>query len=432
MKTLLLSFLHTLTRAVVKKYRPIVIAITGSVGKTATKEAVYAVIATKQRARRSRGNYNTEIGLPLTILAIDWAPGRSPIKWFAVFLRAFGLLVKTQTYPEVLVLEMGTDKPGDIAELLRIVTPTIGVITAISLVHTEQLGDLAGVAREKGSMFRAIGREGTIMVNQDDPEVVKIAEFSHSQRISYSAKQSEGVDVYASEISISRSESSETGIQGMSFKIQTKGTVTPVLINDSLGEHWVYPALVAAAVSQALGLHMVDVAEGLRNFKPEPGRMRVLLGIKHTTIIDDTYNASPASMAAALETVTKLSSKGTTFAVLGDMLELGALSEEEHKKIGRIVAKLPLDVVLITVGERSRDIARGARAAGKEEERVFEFGNVQEAGLFVQNRMEKGDVVLVKGSRGMHMEKIVKEIMAEPLRAKELLVRQSAEWLRKA
>lgn len=422
MKHALTQLLHALARRVVKKYHPIVIAITGSVGKTAAKEAVYQVLKKKFRARRSRGNFNTEIGLPLTILGIDWAPGRSPFAWLAVYVRAAGLLMGRHGYPEALVLEMGADRPGDIAELVAVAPPAIAVITAISATHTEQFGDVAGVAAEKGAIFRAVGARGWIIVNQDDPEVVRLAAESAAQRITYSLRQTEGADVYASGISVSRSSDSETGIRGMSFKVHAKGSVVPVLIKDALGEHWAYPALAAACVADVLGVNMVAAAEGLSELKIEPGRMRVLPGIKHTTIIDDTYNASPASCAAALRAVADVRHKGTIFAVLGDMLELGVRSEEEHKKIGRMVASLPEINVLITVGERSRDIARGAREAGMEEERVFSFPNTQEAGLFVQRRMEKGDLVLAKGSRGMRMERIVKEIMAEPRRANELLV----------
>ncbi|MBI1961380.1 MAG: hypothetical protein HYS45_01610 [Parcubacteria group bacterium] len=428
MKHLLIKLLHALARRVIAKYRPIVVAITGSVGKTAAKEAVYAAIKKKFKTRRSRGNYNTDIGVPLAIFDIDWKPGRSPIRWCAVLLRAASLLVRPCSYAKVLVLEMGADKPGDIAALTAIAPPDIAVITAISAAHTEQFGDIAGVAKEKGTLFKAVRPDGWIVVNRDNAEVAKLADKSNAQKAAYGLAEAEGVDVFASDIRVSETNDAETGIAGMSFKVHAAGSVTPVLIRNALGSHWAYPALVAASVAGILGVNMVEVAEGLGELKLEPGRMRIVPGIKRTTIIDDTYNASPASVKAALQASADLYRPGTVFAVLGDMLELGSLSEGEHRAIGKLVASLGIDV-LITVGERARDMARGAREAGMAEERVFEFGTTQEAGLFVQNRMEKGDLVLVKGSQGMHMEKIVKEIMAEPRRANELLVRQSAEWL---
>ncbi|MEK7189321.1 MAG: UDP-N-acetylmuramoyl-tripeptide--D-alanyl-D-alanine ligase [Patescibacteria group bacterium] len=421
MRQLFVSILHSLTRRVIKKYRPTIIAVTGSVGKTATKEAVYQALKNKFRARRSRGNFNTEIGLPLTVLDIGWKPGKSPIKWCAVFLRAGSLLFRTLNYPKVLVLEMGADKPGDIEALVAVVPPDIAIITAISAAHTEQFKDIAGVAGEKGALFAAVGSAGWIVVNHDDPEVVKLAEKSGAQKVAYSLSERERVDVFTSDIRVSETNDNETGIAGMSFKVHSAGSVTPVLIKNILGEHWAYPALAAASVAGILGVNMIEVSEGLANLALEPGRMRVLPGIKRTTIIDDTYNSSPASAAAALAAVAGLHGHGAVFAVLGDMLELGALSEDEHRKIGALVASLGIGV-LVAVGERARDIARGAREAGMTDARVFEFGNTQEAGLFVQGRMEKGDVALVKGSRAMKMEKIVKEIMAEPRRAAELLV----------
>jgi len=431
MKSVVIQLLHSLARRVIRKYRPTVVAITGSVGKTAAKDAVYAAVKKKFRTRRSRGNFNTDIGVPLTILDIGWKPGTSPIKWCAVFLRALAFLAKRVEYPEVLVLEMGADKPGDIAALTALARPDIAIITAISATHTERFKDIAGVTKEKGSLFRAVGQNGWIVVNRDDAEVVKIAEKSNAQKIAYGLAEEEGIDVFASDIRASESGEHEAGIWGMSFKVHAHGSVTPILIRDALGSHWAYPALVAASVAGILGVNMVEVAEGLGELKLELGRMRIVPGIKRTTIIDDTYNASPASVAAALRTVADLWHTGTVFAVLGDMLELGALSEEEHVKVGRMVASLPAIHVLIAVGERARDIAAGAREAGMEEERVFSFGNTREAGLFVQRRIEKGDLALVKGSQGMRMERIVKEIMAEPRRANELLVRQSAEWLNK-
>jgi len=149
--------------------------------------------------------------------------------------------------------------------------------------------------------------------------------------------------------------------------------------------------------------------------------MRIIEGIKHTTIIDDTYNASPKPMECAIKTASELETDGKTFAVLGDMLELGSISEDEHSKIGNLVAKSGIDV-LICVGERARDIARGAESAGMSEDKVFRFSVPEDAGLFVQRRIEQGDLILVKGSRGIGMEKVVKEIMAHPENAGELLV----------
>ncbi|MDZ4221830.1 MAG: UDP-N-acetylmuramoyl-tripeptide--D-alanyl-D-alanine ligase [Patescibacteria group bacterium] len=422
MRRLFVTILHVCARRVVQRYNPAIIAITGSVGKTTTKEAIYFALKRKYIARRSRGNFNTDIGLPLTVLDIGWLPGRSPIKWIAVFLRALSLLLRRLPYPEVLVLEMGADKPGDIAQLVAIAPPRIGIITTIAAAHTERFGDLAGVAKEKGALFKAVGADGWIVVNRDDAEVVRLAQECQSRRMTYGLDPDGRSDVYATDIHISQEGAGDGGIAGMAFNVHLQGAVTPILFKRTLGRHWTYPALAAIAVASILEVPITEAAEGLSELRLEPGRMRVLAGIKHTTIIDDTYNASPISVKAALEAVAELSHEGVVIAVLGDMLELGRLSEEEHKKIGMLLVDYGATNVLVTVGERARDIARGARSAGMGSEHVFEFDDAKTAGLFVQRRMEQGDLVLVKGSRGMKMERIVKEIMAEPRAAKELLV----------
>ncbi|MDP1709296.1 MAG: cyanophycin synthetase, partial [Candidatus Komeilibacteria bacterium] len=184
---------------------------------------------------------------------------------------------------------------------------------------------------------------------------------------------------------------------------------------------WAKPALAAAGVGQIFDIHSVDVAEALGKIAPQAGRMRILPGIKHTLIIDDTYNASPIAMEAALAAVAQLDGEAKKYAVLGDMLELGSLTESEHQKIGKLVAKLEFNV-LITVGEKSRDIARAAKKFGLSEDYIFEFEHPEQAGRFIQDRLEQGDIILVKGSRGMHLEKVVKEIMAEPEKAEAFLV----------
>jgi UDP-N-acetylmuramoyl-tripeptide--D-alanyl-D-alanine ligase len=421
MRSIIITILHTLTRLVIKKYHPKIIGITGSVGKTATKEAVFSVLSRKFRVRKNESNFNTEVGLPLTVLGAKDQPGRSPFKWFSVVFGGIGLLLWKHDYPEMLVLEMGADKPGDIAQLLSVVQPDVGVITAITPVHTEQFNGLEGVAREKGKLFRAIARVGWVVVNGDDEFVEKIASTCKAQKINYAINKVETATVKASEISVSRSNKVATGIAGVSFKLMTNGTVTPVLLKGVLGEHQVYSALVAASVAQIFEVNMDDIAEGLRKAHKQPGRMRIIEGIKHTTIIDDTYNASPKPMECAIKTASELETDGKTFAVLGDMLELGSISEDEHSKIGNLVAKSGIDV-LICVGERARDIARGAESAGMSEDKVFRFSVPEDAGLFVQRRIEQGDLILVKGSRGIGMEKVVKEIMAHPENAGELLV----------
>jgi UDP-N-acetylmuramyl pentapeptide synthase len=194
----------------------------------------------------------------------------------------------------------------------------------------------------------------------------------------------------------------------------------------------VYASLAAAAVGLKYGMNLVEISQALKAFKVPKGRLNIVKGIKNTIIIDDTYNSSPQSCTAALEIVSRIELPvgAKKFAILGDMLELGSLSEKSHLEIGRQVYKNKISKLII-VGERSRDIARGAEKAGMSKDNIFHFAFSDEAGRFIQEQINQSDLILVKGSQGMRMEKIVKEIMAEPLRAKELLVRQDNGWLKK-
>ncbi|MBU2575705.1 hypothetical protein KKF64_01280, partial [Patescibacteria group bacterium] len=252
MKKLIIKILQWLAKCIVRSYNPKIVAITGSVGKTATKEAVFAVLEKKLNVRKNEGNYNTEIGLPLTIINMK-APGRNPFKWLRIYLRALRLVLIKGKYPEILVLEMGADKPGDIAELVEIAKPTIGIITAVSATHTEQFKSIGGVVREKGKLFRAVERDGWIIVNNDRSEVYDIAQKCDAKKIYIGQCASDAeqgnLNVCASEISVSLSDKQETGIAGTSFKLHTDGKVIPVLMKGILGEHWVYPALYAASVA---------------------------------------------------------------------------------------------------------------------------------------------------------------------------------------
>jgi UDP-N-acetylmuramoyl-tripeptide--D-alanyl-D-alanine ligase len=419
MKYILISIIQSLARAVVAKYHPMVIAITGSVGKSGAKEAISAVLKRKYSVRNSLGNFNTDIGLPITILGARIAPGKNPFIWLGLIARGFVLLIFRKSFPRILVLEMGADKPGDIEKLTQIARPDIAIVTAISPAHTQQFNGLSGVVREKGKLFRSVAQDGWLVVNADDNEIVKLSASSKSFTMSYGIRDSQS-DVSASEISV-RYRAEESLPAGVSFKILHDGSVTPVILKGVLGEHQVYAALAAASVARILEVHMVEVAEGLHKLEPLPGRMRILKGIKNTIIIDDSYNSSPQACERAVETLAGLSLMGKKYAVLGDMLELGKLSEEEHQKIGMLVASLGIDY-LITVGELARDIARGAKSSGMSEDQIFEFNDTSEAGRFVQRRMEEGDIILIKGSRGVHMESITREIMAEPEKADELLV----------
>ena len=438
MKKLIQLKLKILSRMVLKKYHPFVIGITGSVGKTSTKEAVSAVLSKKYNVGSGIKNYNNEIGLPLVIVGAE-SPGRNIFGWFGVFFKVIkNLLFVDPAYPEILVLEMGIDSPGDMEYLTSIAQPNIAIVTAIGNVHLENFGTKPRLIKEKSDLVRAVQKDGWSILNYDDEVVRKMNDLSKAKVLTYGFR--EKADVQAIEINFSFKKDLESAeevrevasLAGISFKLKYKGAAVPVLLPGVVGYNSIYASLAAASVGLALQMNLHEISEGLRNIKSPKGRMNLIPAIKHALIIDDTYNAEPKSVASGLSILAEFSIKNTAkkYAILGDMLELGSMSEEEHRRIGRMVQDLRIDY-LVTVGSRALDINHGAIEIGMSEDCVFHFSNTEEAGKFVQERMHQGDLIFVKGSQGMRMEKIVKEIMAEPLRAEELLVRQDREWVGK-
>lgn len=424
MKKILEFKLKILARLILAKYKPEIIGITGSVGKTGTKEAVYLVLKNKYRVRKSVKNYNNEIGLPLTVVGAESA-GRSLVKWTVIFIQAINLLIKKdKNYPEILVLEMGVDHPGDMKYLTKIVKCKIGVVTTIGTVHAENFDSIEGIQKEKAELIKSVIPGGWSVINYDDERTRKMIDMAKSKVITYGLDAK--AQVRAEEIKYSFQGDE---INGISFKLFYNGSVVPVSLPNILSRASVYNALVGASVGIAYGLNLVDIALALRDLRSPVGRMKQIEGIKKTLIIDDTYNAEPKSMTLALETLGVLptSPEADKYAVLGDMLELGQYSEEAHQKIGELVFALNIKY-LITVGERSQDIDRGAKAAGMSEDFIFHFDTAEEAGRFLQDRIKEDDLILVKGSQGIRMEKVVKELMANPIKAEELLVRQGKEW----
>ncbi len=428
MKKVIELKLKFFAKLILKKYKPRVIGITGSVGKTSTREAIFAVLSGKYETRQNLKNYNNEIGLPLTIIGA-YSPGKSLLGWCLVFLKALWLLVyKDKNYPKLLILEMGVDKPGDMKYLNSIVQCEIGVITAIGTVHIEYFKDRAALREEKAKLIEGLSSEGLAIINNDDPEAKKILKRTKINKLSYGLN--EGANIRALNIKFSYEKEGDIDtLQGTSFKLFYKDAAVPVLLKNVLGKGGVYAALAAAAVGVCFDMNLLAISEALSKFKQPVGRMNLLKGNKGTLIIDDTYNAEPKSVMTALGVLKELSLKKESkkFAVLGDMLELGRYSEQSHQDIGKYLAKAGVDV-LITVGERARDINRGAKEAGFKAENMFHFADSLAAGKFLESRIKKGDLILVKGSQGIRMEKVVLEIMAEPWRAKDLLVRQEKEW----
>ncbi len=355
-----------------------VIGITGSVGKTTSKEIIAAVLGTRYRTFKSEGNYNNEIGLPLMLLKL------------------------TEAY-ERAVLEMGFYQPGEIAFLCEIARPHVGVVNNVYPVHLERAGSLESIAHGKGELVEALppAPEGVAVLNYDDPLVLGMRARTRARIFTYGLDPA--ADLWADHIE-------SRGLDGIYFHLHyTKTRETLHLKVPLLGRHSVHTALRAAAVGLVEGLMWQEIVEGLQAVGATQLRLTAVKGPGGSVILDDTYNASPESVIAALNLLNEL--EGRRVAVLGDMLELGAYEEEGHRLVGRRVR----DVVdrLVTVGPRARFISDEARRYGLPGEAVVELQSSDEALSFLRAEIRAGDVVLIKGSRGVRLDQIIPDLSAE-------------------
>jgi UDP-N-acetylmuramoyl-tripeptide--D-alanyl-D-alanine ligase len=427
LKSFLQNLLNTLSKRILKKYKPDIVGITGSVGKTSSKEAIATVLEAKFSVRRTSKNYNNEIGLPLTIIGVDKTPGRSVLGWLSVIWKAKKLLLaQDKNFPEILVLEMGADKPGDIEYLTDMAPCKVGVLTFISHAHTEFFKTIKKIAQEKRIIISHLRQDGFAVLNFDNDLVMQSIGTTKAEIITYGFK--DGADLRATDVNILKDE--VTGWpSGLNFKVLYKGSVVPVFLPGVIAKSAISSALAGLAVGTIFGVNLVEGSRALSKSEASPGRMRLVKGIKSTLLIDDTYNSSPEAAKSAVETLFQLEARSGArrFAALGDMLELGTETENAHRELGFKVAELGVDF-LITVGEAAKYIAAAAKEAGLDENKIVSFANSVEAGRFLQEKLKEGDLVLVKGSQGARMEKIVKEVMAEPQMAKDILCRQGEEW----
>lgn len=429
LRNILQKILKTESSLILRKYKPKIVAITGSVGKTSTKDACGCVLASRFKIRKTVGSYNNEIGVPLTIIGEKTA-GKNIFGWIKILLKGLLLIIiSDKNFPEILILELGVDKPGDMDYLIGFIKPDVAILTAISEipVHLEFFKSIEELAFEKIKLIKYLSKEGTAILNFDDKRVRKARGETRAAVITFGFE--EKADVKASDVALVSKELNKEKPKGISYKLHFEQNVIPVRMPHIYGRQQVYSSLAAAALGICFNTNLVEISENLKKFKPPCGRMNLIPGIKHSWIIDDSYNASPASTLAALSVLSEFSPSGKKIAILGDMLELGMLSEEGHREVGR---KIPEACdVLVTVGTKMKFAVEEAKKQGMAESQIFEFeeGESRRAARFIQNKiLEEGDLVLIKGSQKMRLEKAVKELMAEPENASELLVRQTVEW----
>ncbi len=426
LKTILAAVLRLESRLILKKYKPEIISITGSVGKTSAREAIYTVLGARFNVRRSNKSYNTELGAPLTIIGEE-NPWYSPLGWAKVILKGLGLILKsTPMYPEKIILEIGADRPGDIEKLARF-KPHIAIVTAIGEIpaHVEFFAGPEKVAEEKSKLVEALDVQGWAVLNADDDAVFDMKKKTRAKVMTFGF--GEGADIRASEYKFLVNET-ENKPEGITFKMDYAGSSVPVRIHGSFGKQSVYAALAGAAAGIIYGMNLVEISEALSLYKAPSGRLKLVEGEKESWILDDTYNASPQSTHAAIDVLRDLPAK-RKIAVLGDMLEIGKFTIQSHQKVGDQLKDVA-DIV-ITAGPRAKFIVQELMDHGFPSDKAMNFYDSRDAGRELEKLIQPGDLILVKGSQAMRMERVVEEVMAHPEKKGELLVRQEPEWLNK-
>jgi UDP-N-acetylmuramoyl-tripeptide--D-alanyl-D-alanine ligase len=366
-----LTALGDLARAWRVRFNVPLVGITGSCGKTTTKEMIAAVLAPNFRVLKNRLNLNNLIGMPLTLLGLEGTH-------------------------EAAVVEMGMNAFGEIRRLTQIARPTVGVLTNVHPAHTEGVGDIAGVARAKGELISALNHGASLIYNADDPWVARLVQNFHGRRLGFGLNAAARLRAHKRQ---------SRGRDGQSAVLSFADQVWPLTLF-AAGLHMLYNALAAIAVGLSLGLELQAAATALGQFRPIHRRSQVVTLGSGVHLINDCYNANPGSMAMALATLMELRDTGRAAAALGDMLELGNGAAAEHRTLGRQAGRLGLDV-LVAYGSFRQEVAAGAAEAGVLPACIFPVETRKEGARILREILTPGDWLLVKGSRSMHMEGLI-------------------------
>lgn len=358
-----------------QKYYIRVVGVTGTNGKTTTKEMIARILGQRLWVLKNEGNLNNHIGVPLTLLRLN-------------------------KRHQAAVIEMGMSGIGEIARLCEIAAPNIGVVTNIGAAHLEGLGSIENVIKAKGEVVESLSESDTAVINADDKNSVSLKNKAKGKVITFGIDND--ADIMAVDIRHQRP-------SGAIFTIKKGHDEISVRLSMS-GRHNIYNALAAAAAAVMLNFDLEDIKAGLEGFEPFKMRSEIMVLNSGVRIINDSYNANPASMEAAIRLLSDFKNNGRTFAVLGDMFELGDYAREAHLNTGRAAVDSGIDY-LIAVGELAGFIASGASSAGMKQDNIFVCMDHQEAVDILNRLTHSGDTVLIKGSRKMAMERITEGLI---------------------
>jgi len=337
------------------------------------------------------------------------------------------LILRKQKYPEYLVLEIGVGKPGDMKKnVTPWLRPDVVVVTRFpdKPVHVEFFGSVEKIIEEKSALVHALKKDGILILNHDDEKVYSLHQKSKGRTVSFGMSENSTYhSVYPTYLY--KKENDMDIPDGISFKLEYEGNTFPVMLPNVLGMHNIGQALAAIACACELGCDLLESINAVGGYVTPPGRLSLIEGINNSIIIDDTYNSSPVAMEAAIEVLKDIKGK-RKIAVLGDMLELGKFTEEEHHIVGEKIVGVA--DVLVVVGPRAKFIAEGAIESGFPQKEIYSFNSSETVAKFLEGMIEKGDIVLMKGSQGVRLERAVKAIMEHKELKKTLLCRQDKEW----
>ena len=429
-EVLIKKILRWFAGRILQKYKPIIIGVTGSVGKSTTKEMIFAVLENDFQVRKSEKNYNNEVGIPLTIIGGS-GEKKNVWQWLKILGKSMALIVLPNRYPEILVLELAADRVGDIKYFCDFIPVDIGVLTNVGISHLEKFKTKENIFREKSYLLKR-AKELAIF-NGDSVEESEIGKVAKGELQSYGFGEQVDWRIIDSQYNYT----TKGLLKGIKFKLKHQGKVIPGHLENVVGRPYLCGMMPALIIADHFKLNLLDVLQDLESFVAIPGHLSLITGIKNTVIVDDTYNSAPASVEEALKVVKKIKA-GRKIVVLGDMLELGKEEKKAHQKVGEQVGGLER-VVFVAVGKRMK-LARESFKVKLQENGIGElelssrskwFANSEQAGDFLEDYIQSGDVILIKGSQGMRMEKIVVRLMKEKERREELVVRQGKEWLTK-
>lgn len=413
-----LKILKILAKKRLKKYQGKIVAVTGSIGKTSTKDAIFKVLNSEFRVRRSQKSMNSEFGLLLTILDIESGYSNAG-KWAFYLLKAYFHSLSKDT-SDILLLEYGVDKPSDMDFLLSVAKPDIAVITQISPVHLAegQFKSVEEIFEEKSKLALSLRENGVAILNTDNEFLEKLSKQIPKRRV-----LTYGTNKDAS-FRISAITSNKEGVRFSLFSKENRFLIESKV----LGEFEAYVLSPAFICGTIFGMKEENILEALKRFTLPPGRMNLIEGIDGVTMIDSSYNSSPSALKEALNVFKHIADKDERkILLLGQMNELGEQSKDLHLMIGELLPKYA--DILIAVGGDAKYFKEACVLKGFKEENAYFAHNVKEAIELYRQIIQKNDLILVKGSQNrVRLERFVKEFMLYPDKAKELLVRQEKEW----